>query len=257
MLLSTQPAGRASGPYLLFLVLVLFLAPLSSGQTDEKFTNLKVLPADIGKSGLMTVMKEFTSSLGVRCVHCHVGQEGQPLSTYDFAADDKAPKVTARLMMGMVDAINGRYLAQVAHEEETAPPTVACITCHRGFPNPATIQEVLKSSIDSDGLEAGVARYRELREKYYGASAYDFRARALSSVAFDYVDTGEPEIALALLALNAEYYPQDGDIPYQEGMVYLEIGDTTSARGRLEAALKLDPENRRARRELDGLAGGQ
>jgi tetratricopeptide (TPR) repeat protein len=257
MLPSNQPVCRLLVWSLLVLTFVLLPARPGYSQSEEKFTNLRVLPTEITKPELMDVMKEFTSSLGVRCIHCHVGQEGQPLSTFDFAADDKNPKRTARVMMGMVDAINGRYLTQTAHDDHDAPATVSCVTCHRGFTHPATIQEVLKATIERDGVEAGLAQYRELREKYYGASAYDFRERPLSSLAFDFVDTGKPDIALALLRLNAEFYPRDGEIPFLEGMVYLETGDTTAARSKLEQALQLDPENRRVARELENLSGGK
>ena len=34
------------------------------------------------------VMPGFTRALGVRCSYCHVGEEGESLSTYDFASDD-------------------------------------------------------------------------------------------------------------------------------------------------------------------------
>ena len=51
------------------------------------FKNLKVFPKDIGRAELLTNMKFFAQSLGVRCTYCHVGTEGQPLSTFDFASD--------------------------------------------------------------------------------------------------------------------------------------------------------------------------
>jgi hypothetical protein len=50
-------------------------------------------------------------SLGVRCSHCHMGEESDPLETYDFASDDKLLKRKAREMIRMMQAINGPHLS--------------------------------------------------------------------------------------------------------------------------------------------------
>ena len=42
---------------------------------------------------LRPVMMGFTRALGVRCNHCHVGEDGQPLSTFDFVSDENPNKV--------------------------------------------------------------------------------------------------------------------------------------------------------------------
>ena len=70
------------------------------------FKNLKVFPKDIGRAELLGNMKFFAQSLGVRCTFCHVGEEGKPLSTFDFASDAKKEKQTARRMLAMVHRIN-------------------------------------------------------------------------------------------------------------------------------------------------------
>src|SRR5438132_1402382 len=69
----------------------------------EHAKNLKVLPKDTEPQNLSRVMISFTRSLGVRCQHCHVGKEGQPLSAFDFPSDDNKLKDVARGMMRMVD----------------------------------------------------------------------------------------------------------------------------------------------------------
>src|SRR5690242_15627824 len=75
----------------------------------QKLQNLKVFPKDIPVRALLDTMGSFTRALGVRCTYCHVGEEGQPLSTFDFASDDKPTKNKAREMLRMVGAINGDY----------------------------------------------------------------------------------------------------------------------------------------------------
>jgi len=97
--------------------------------------NLKVLPQDITAPQLLGTMKFFAQSLGVRCSFCHVGAEGQPLSTYDFPSDAKPNKDIARGMMRMVKEIDANLPAITGQ----ADSKVTCFTCHRGSKSPATM----------------------------------------------------------------------------------------------------------------------
>src|SRR5262245_18476381 len=54
--------------------------------------NAQVFPKDFPATKLEAIMKGFTRSLVVRCVYCHVGEEGKPLSSYDFASDARPNK---------------------------------------------------------------------------------------------------------------------------------------------------------------------
>jgi len=111
------------------LLAVLAAAPVPA-QIPDSFTNLKVFPSDVPKRQLIDTMKAFTQALGVRCQFCHVGQ-GDDLSTFDFASDDKEHKVIAREMMRMVSEINKSFIAKLPAESEPRQ-TVNCMTCHRG-----------------------------------------------------------------------------------------------------------------------------
>lgn len=53
-------------------VVMIFGPGPASGQIPDEFKNLKVLPKDISKRDLTTVMRSFSHALGVRCVECHV-----------------------------------------------------------------------------------------------------------------------------------------------------------------------------------------
>ena len=99
------------------------------------FKNLQVLPKEIARSQLMATMKLFAQSLGVRCTHCHVGEEGKPLSTFDFASDAKPTKLTARKMLAMVHRINQQDFGVT----DFAQVKVTCFTCHRGSTKPLTM----------------------------------------------------------------------------------------------------------------------
>lgn len=105
-----------------------------SGPLAPPYKNLQVLPKDITQAQLVSNMKFFAQSLGVRCTHCHVGQEGQPLSTFDFASDAKPDKLTARKMLVMVHRINEQDFGV----KDFANVKVTCYTCHRGSHHPLT-----------------------------------------------------------------------------------------------------------------------
>ena len=92
------------------------------------------LPADITRPQLLANMKFFSQSLGVRCTHCHVGEEGKPLSTFDFASDAKDKKLLARKMLAMVHRINGQDFGVT----DFSKVKVTCFTCHRGAVKPLT-----------------------------------------------------------------------------------------------------------------------
>ena len=98
------------------------------------FKNLKVFPKDISRADLLSNMKFFAQSLGVRCTHCHVGEEGKPLSTFDFASDAKRTKLTARKMLAMVHRINSQDFGVT----DSSKVKVTCYSCHRGARKPLT-----------------------------------------------------------------------------------------------------------------------
>jgi len=102
---------------------------------NPPFKNLKVFPQDIQRAQLLSNMKFFSQSLGVRCTFCHVGEEGKPLSTFDFASDAKGKKQTARAMLAMVSALNNKTLPDATGLPDAK---VTCYTCHRGATKPLT-----------------------------------------------------------------------------------------------------------------------
>ena len=110
-------------------------APKQDYAWPERITNAKVLPADIGAERLRQTMVGFSRALGVRCTFCHVGAEGAPLASLDFASDANPHKDIARGMMRMTGRINGELLPAVQGLDDAK---VTCFTCHRGSTKPAT-----------------------------------------------------------------------------------------------------------------------
>ncbi len=187
-------------------VLLLSAGAAGAQFPPDSFTNLRVLPRTIPADSLVQLMGGFTRALGVRCTHCHVGEEGRPLATYDFAADDKPAKRTARVMMQMVHHINHEHLADV-EQRVTPSVSVECATCHRGTTTPRMLQDLLLLAYQAGGLDSTMTAYRSLRERYYGRFTYDFSEVPLADVADRINRQGNLPDAERLAALNVEVNP--------------------------------------------------
>ncbi len=226
--------------------------PAAAQFPPDTLENLQVLPADIEVRQLINTMRGFALGLGVRCQHCHVGEEGQPLAEFDFPSDEKATKRKAREMLRMVMEINDQHLGGL--EERGDPPVeVMCVTCHRGQARPVLIEGALKQAVADGGAEAGLAKYGELRERYYGSHTFDFSEFVLVSVAQDLWAAGEREAAVAFGKLNLEYFSESGGTYTLLGQAYAAMGDRERAIMHLEKALEINPRNPMAQRTLDDL----
>ncbi len=180
----------------------------------QPYENLQVLPRDISEDELSQVMLENLRGLGLPrrqsegCLHCHVGDMERPADTWDWASDAKPEKVKARAMMVMVNEINREHLAKL--EARVDPPvTVRCYTCHAGRTDPRSLEDVLRAAYGDGGIDSTVTRYRELRERYFGGDAYDFRVGVLAGVAFELAGSGAFGDAIALAELNADANPAE------------------------------------------------
>ena len=217
---------------------------------DQPPKNLKVLPMDMPVRALRDTMASFTRALGVRCTYCHVGTEGEPLTTYDFATDEKPEKLKAREMLRMVAAINGEHLPKVPQRKSIA---VSCMTCHRGLAEPRPLQQVLLSAYERGGIDSTEARYRALRTQYLGRAAYDFGEATLADVAATLRARDRLPDAVRLHLLNTQMLPTSAFAFRQAAGAQLAAGDTAGARASLEKALGLDATDPQARRMLDAL----
>jgi hypothetical protein len=252
---SVSPALGRSALCLLAIV-VPRLAAAQGRFPPDSFTNLQVLPRTIAQRELIDVMRGFAGALGVRCVHCHVGRPDQPLDSVNFASDDKRTKRAAREMMRMAQDINERYLSYVP-ERPTPRVDVQCATCHRGLSRPRLLREELALALADSGLDATVRRYRQLRERYLIAGAYDFREPVLNELAQAEARAGRPANGFALLTLNEEFFPASGFIPFVRGEIYRQRADTAAALAQYRLALQRDSTNQAARQRIQALAGRQ
>jgi hypothetical protein len=227
-------------------------APGAAPAAEQKPKNLKVLPADMPMRAVRDTMSTWARALGVRCTHCHVGTEGQP-QTMNFAADDKPEKDKAREMVRMVSAINADYLAKLT-ARRSPRIVVGCATCHRGLAEPRPLQQVVLAAYDAGGVDSATARYRALREQYYGRAAYDFGDVPLADVATTLRARNQLADAVKMHRLNTELSPNSAFAFRQAATALLASGDTAAAVSSLEKVLTLMPNDTAARRLLDMLA---
>jgi hypothetical protein len=239
----------------LSLVLVAAAVVFVQAQIPQTFKNLEVLPRDIPRQALITEMREVAGSLGVRCNHCHPGGNPETLQGVDFASDSLESKRVARVMMKMTREINQTFLPQTGRDR-TRLAKVKCITCHHGALRPETLPDTLLRALDRGGAPAAAAAYRDLREKYYGRSVYDFGEPALWWTAEQAGRRpAHADAPIALLELNLEFFPKSVNTRVALGDRLIASGDTAAAVKRWEEALALAPGDRFVQGKLDAARG--
>lgn len=242
-----------------FAVLVLMFSFSAQAQDDwtwpDKPKNLQVLPKDWPGSRLSAPMRGFTSALGVRCSHCHVGEEGQPLSTYDFASDDNPNKGRAREMLRMLGHINEDL--QKIEPSGDKRVNMWCHTCHRGRPRPMTIGEEMGEVYRTKGIDAALAHFTEQKEKFYGRGAYDFGDRALNGFGYEVLRNNDTDGAIKVFKMNAEAFPESANVWDSLAEAYMKAGDMMQAKKYYQKSLELDPLNQNAKEMLKKIAESQ
>lgn len=232
-----------------FAVLILLFSFPARAQDDwtwpDKPKNLQVLPKDWPGSRLSAPMRGFTSALGVRCSHCHVGEEGQPLSTYDFASDDNPNKERAREMLRMLGDIN-KDLQKIEPSGDKRV-NMWCHTCHRGRPRPMTIGEEMGEVYRKKGIDAALAHFTELKEKFYGSGSYNFGDRALNSFGYVVLRNNDMDGAIKIFKMNAEAFPESANVWDSLAEAYMKSGDMMQAEKFYQKSLELDPLNQNAK----------
>ena len=181
----------------------LFINYFSHAGTFDNPKNLKVLDKNISPLELRNTMKNFALSLGVRCTHCHDGEESQPFNTINFASDKKQNKKTARMMLKMIEKMNEKYISKIENNSEI----IECSTCHRGQDKPRLTNNLLFKEYQSNGVQASLDKYDVLKGKYFGSHTHDFSEKMLLDVASK-VQVNSPESAMKIYLKNLEIFPK-------------------------------------------------
>lgn len=236
------------------LIVVLATGSASQAQIPDKFTNLKVLPKDISKQELQSTMRSFAFALGVRCERCHVEKKA-PEKGFDYSADDKETKKTARVMLQMVEAINHDYVGKIEKADKTPPIRVQCVTCLHGLTQPRPLNAVLAESLDKEGLAKTIALYNDLRGKYYGTGQYDFGETSLNLLTESLLAKEKKAEALAIMELSFSANHPDSIWSYHLlAMTHQANGQIDKAIADYRKVLELHPDDTWAKQQVDSLS---
>ena len=233
--------GLAAGVVLAFVT----LAGAQEAAPPWKAKNVQYFPGDISRETLTQRMREFSFALNVRCQYCHAGGDGVSFEGVDFASDEKQAKVKARAMLRMTREINDTLLAKIPARAEPRID-VACVTCHRGRRQPKTLQTVLFETVETEGIAAAVARYKELRGNMV-SGVYNFGEWEINELARRLVEVKKPDAAIAILEMNGEYYPKSPEIDFSIAEILLAKGEKDKALARYRVTLEKAPNHQGAK----------
>lgn len=127
--------SKKKGIALFSIAIVVFAGLSATGITKPEHENLQILPKDISKADLDSVMNSFEKALGVSCDFCHAKDKNDP-EAIDFVSDDKPEKEITRKMMRMTSMINKEYFDYIILYKAGELMAVSCNTCHLGNPRP-------------------------------------------------------------------------------------------------------------------------
>ena len=213
-------------------------------------SNLLIFPKDTPRETVITTMQAFTAALGVQCNYCHV-QEGRG-GRNDMASDEKPAKKAARGMMTLAREINAK-LPEAVGKGAAATTRVGCATCHRGVPIPKQITDIMTEAGSTGGAAAGLAKFKELREKFYGGQSYDFSEGTMITMAQRANTATKYDDALVYLAANLDYYPKSVRTYSAMAQMKSAKGDKAGAIAAMEKAVELDPNNAQTKTQLEAL----
>lgn len=220
-------------------------------QAPDKATNLKFFPSDTPRPELIETMRQFSFSLGVRCQYCHAPKAGATGEQLDYASDEKPTKQTARAMLVMVRDINRDYIAKMS-----APPDaqVRCVTCHHGLPVPTTMDALLAGIIEKNGVDAAIAKYRELRENRLDDGSYDFSETRLNILTESLLKQKKGKEAAAIEELNLQVNtPPSTWALHLAGQAHILNNEPEKAKADYEKILQVNPQDTFAKKQLDAL----
>lgn len=188
-------------------------------------------------------MQIIAQALGVSCGYCHTAERG--------SGQPEPKKDIARAMMAMTRDINAKIEAATGAPSKSVTQ-VQCITCHRGVAIPKQLGEILTETLKNQGVEAAIAQYKDLRNRYYGADAYDFSDATIINLAQP-IATRRPDDALALLNAQLEFSPKSAKTLAAIAYAYTRKFDDATAITYLEKALEIEPENGLVQGQLEQL----
>lgn len=106
------------------------------------------------------------------------------------------------------------------------------------------IGEAIFDYVIADSINAACEKYRDLKKNHY--DEYNFKESQLNQLAYQLLQVGRTEAALAMFKLNAESYPKSANAYDSLGEAYMVAGNKEEAIKNYEISLKLNPKNKNA-----------
>lgn len=107
-----------------------------------------------------------------------------------------------------------------------------------------SIGEALASTIEAEGIDAAIQRYRDLKTKQGGA--YDFSEGELNTLGYQLLQRKKMKEAIRIFQLNVEAYPQSGNVYESLAEAYMDNSEKELAIANCQKSSQLDPANKNA-----------
>jgi len=114
-----------------------------------------------------------------------------------------------------------------------------------------SIAQTLSATIASSGMDQAVRQYHDL--KAAAGSTYNFDEDELNTLGYQFLRVNKFTEAIRVFQLNAEAYPQSGNVYDSLGEAYMDAGDKPQAIANYQKSLQLNPNNRGAVKMLQKL----
>jgi tetratricopeptide (TPR) repeat protein len=119
-----------------------------------------------------------------------------------------------------------------------------------GVPKPS-INEALMDLVLSDSINSAIIKYHDLYKNH--RDEYNCKESQLNGFGYQLLQVGKTDLAIAILTLNSESYPESSNVYDSLGEAYMIKGDKDKAVLNYERSLKLNPKNKNAEDNLKKL----
>jgi len=115
------------------------------------------------------------------------------------------------------------------------------------------LADVISQTINSKGIDAGVAQYRSLRERGFPGLSENFSDT--NKLGYRFLGKGENQAAIQIFQLNVETHPKSSHAYDSLGEAYAAAGNKELSIENYRKALALNPENTNSKAALLRLTG--
>jgi len=110
---------------------------------------------------------------------------------------------------------------------------------------------LVEKAIKESGIEAGISKYRELKENPPGECYFD--ERSFNTLGYKLMNGKKMDEAIGVFELNAKNYPDSWNVYDSLGEAYTKKGNKELAIKNYKKSLELNPQNTNARKRIDEL----